>query len=59
MCWVCSELPTKRIYYNLQGVTRIEAYCDEHFSEYEKNKETSIDEIAESYGCQIAPGPKQ
>jgi hypothetical protein len=55
MCSICSQLPTKRVEYNLQGVTRIEAYCDEHFPIYERNKDVDIDSIMEAYGCQRAP----
>jgi hypothetical protein len=55
MCSICAATPTKRIYYNLQGVTRIEAYCDEHFSIYERNKDVDINEIMEAYGCIRAP----
>ena len=50
-----SALPTKRIYYDLDGVTRIEAYCDAHFLTYEKNKDTDINDIMEAYGCARAP----
>ena len=45
MCSICAALPTKRIYYDLDGVTRIEAYCDAHFLTYEKNKDTDINDI--------------
>jgi hypothetical protein len=55
MCSICAQLPTKRNYHNLQGVTRIEAYCDEHFSIYERNKDVDINEIIEAYGCTKAP----
>lgn len=55
MCSICSQLPTRRIEYHLEGVTRIEAYCDEHFSIYEKNRDVDINDIMEAYGCQRAP----
>ena len=51
MCSICSQLPTRRIEYHLEGVTRIEAYCDEHFSIYERNKDVDINSIIEAYGC--------
>src|SRR4051794_32482825 len=52
MCAICSDIPSKRVEYDLNGLTRVEGYCDKHFQEvYEKTKNTSIDQIAEEYGC--------
>jgi len=51
MCSICSGIPTKRIYYKLDGLTRIEAYCDKHFEFFEKTRDTSMNDIIEGYGC--------
>ena len=55
MCCICHSIPTKRIEYNLDGVIRIETYCDEHFSIFERNQDVDINDIIEAYNCQRAP----
>lgn len=56
MCSVCHEIPTKHIFYNLSGVTRVEGYCDICFTNvYQKNEGVDIHDIMEAYGCTKAP----
>ena len=55
MCSVCHEIPTKHIFYNLSGVTRVEGYCDNCFTNvYQKNKDVDMTDIIEAYGCTSA-----
>ena len=52
MCVICSDIPNKRVEYPLGELTRVECYCDKHFQDvYEKNKDTDLNDIIESYGC--------
>lgn len=55
LCCVCNDIPARQITYALDGVRRVETYCDKCFTTvYEMTKGFSINTIAERYGCQIA-----
>jgi hypothetical protein len=54
LCCIChSNVPTKKVTYDLEGVVRIETYCEEHFPLYEKTKDVSNTAIANSFGIII------
>jgi hypothetical protein len=55
MCCICAQIPKKIVQYNLGGVIRIESYCEICFPIYERNKDISLSDIAETYNCTIAP----
>ena len=56
MCCICSQIPNKRVEYSIDGITRVECWCNKHFPIYERNKDVSINEIAETYNCTIVTG---
>jgi hypothetical protein len=33
-CGLCDQLPTHRVYYDMDGATLVEVYCLEHFKQY-------------------------
>lgn len=52
MCATCWDVPSKRVEYQLDGVRRIECWCDKHFLEvFEKTKDVTNETLAETYGC--------
>ena len=52
MCLTCSEVPTKRLEYDLNGIKKVECWCDKHFHEvYEKTKDVTNETLATAYGC--------
>lgn len=57
LCCVCGQVSPQlyQVRYVVPegGAVMIEIYCDKHIESYTKNKDKTIAEIAESYGCQI------
>jgi hypothetical protein len=61
LCCICSlNVPTRKVTYTLgdgQGV-RIETYCSDHFSIYERTANVDLNDIIASYNCVKGELPK-
>lgn len=55
MCCVCMEIPSKKITYALDGVSRIEAYCDNCFETVYQRTPMNRTQLAEKWNCEVAP----
>ena len=56
LCVICGQLPSYLIKEDLDGVTRNSSYCKKcYHSIYLKNKDMTNEDLAELYGCTIAP----
>lgn len=56
LCCVCSEIstPLYQVKYSNSDYARIEIYCSTHIeSVYKAQKDKTLEESAESYGCQL------
>jgi len=56
LCCCCSSIPTKKVEYDLDGLIRIETYCEKCYNDIYLNQiDLTNETIAERYGCTIVP----
>jgi hypothetical protein len=52
LCCICStNVLIKKVTYDLEGVVRIETYCAEHFSIFERTNDVDLTDIIAGYNC--------
>lgn len=58
-CCVCHEIssPLYQVRYSVGGMVRIEIYCNAHIETYHKTKNSTSEELAAKYNCQIGEVP--